>query len=336
MSPLPSTTHAALLRSLPVGVLLIDKQLRVLLWNQWLAEASSISAQDAEGQLLTELFPESDMRRFQRKVDQVLLLGNSSFYNAHVSDSPLTLTNFRQINSPYPFLRQNLTLSPVNEPGLPADWVVITILDATAEVRAKDMLAESKAQLEMQQRRDSLTGVLSRRYALRRMEQALRDAELTGQDAAILMCDLDHFKEVNDLHGHLAGDEVLRRVGATLQGCLRPADLVGRFGGEEFIILLPGANMVGAKVAAERLRRSIRALDVVWERTPIPVSISIGVAEAGPDEGLMDVTGRADSALYEAKEMGRNRCVIWTPALGVTDSHPRCTINDGRTPPPAR
>jgi diguanylate cyclase (GGDEF)-like protein len=131
-------------------------------------------------------------------------------------------------------------------------------------------------------------------------------AQRTAQPFAILMLDVDHFKKYNDEHGHLAGDEVLARMGAVLAQCIRPYDCAARYGGEEFLVMLSGTAGEAAREVAERIRGRVGSETFSGGK----VTISIGVAEH-PAHGVTveDVIGRADAALYEAKRLGRDRVV---------------------------
>ncbi|GAB4293043.1 MAG: hypothetical protein Kow0096_08370 [Thiohalomonadaceae bacterium] len=161
----------------------------------------------------------------------------------------------------------------------------------------------------VQARTDALTGLPNRRrffeLAEREMERALRyDAPL-----AVVMLDLDHFKDVNDRHGHAAGDQVLRAVGDACRDVLRTNDIVGRLGGEEFAILLPETNLEGACQFAERLRQAIAACRVGLPGTELSLTATLGVAARVPGEDLTldELLARADAALYRGKAAGRNR-----------------------------
>lgn len=160
---------------------------------------------------------------------------------------------------------------------------------------------------------DPLTGLYNRRYALSALER-LRDTLLhNGGNFAVMVADLDHFKTVNDTYGHNAGDIALKQVAEQFQKALDPGDIVSRFGGEEFLILLPGANDETAREAADRLRVMIRDMDifVLGRSAPIGVTISIGVTVAhgtgnGPQPSAQTLLSEADQALYTSKSIGRN------------------------------
>lgn len=131
-----------------------------------------------------------------------------------------------------------------------------------------------------------------------------------------MMCDLDHFKAINDTHGHAAGDEVLKQVAAVARSVLRTADLLGRIGGEEFAVLLPDSDTVSAAIAAERLREAIAKARIPTAEGEITVTVSIGITMLCSEDTLADhPLARADKALYAAKATGRNRVVGEPPGL---------------------
>lgn len=157
---------------------------------------------------------------------------------------------------------------------------------------------------------DPLTGLLNRRSFLRVAETALRGTR-SSDNLGILMVDIDHFKAVNDTHGHPAGDAVIRHVGAMIGGNLRVQDRVARFGGEEFIVLLLDIAERDMVALAERIRASISEMVVEFEGQKMVVTVSLGAALARSDDRDVDaVIERADLALYEAKTGGRNRVVL--------------------------
>ncbi|WP_194165263.1 GGDEF domain-containing protein [Deinococcus terrestris] len=154
---------------------------------------------------------------------------------------------------------------------------------------------------------DALTGLPNRRALYAAVERLL---EAPGQPACLILLDLDHFKGINDRHGHNVGDAVLAQAAARLRGALRGTDTVGRWGGEEFLIVLPGADAPGASQVAERLRREIGASPFAEAG---PVTASLGVAEARPGDDLDRWVARADVALYRAKAAGRDRVCVGGP-----------------------
>jgi len=157
--------------------------------------------------------------------------------------------------------------------------------------------------------RDPLTRVFNKKYLLDRLTVELAFARRHQTPLAVLMIDIDHFKQVNDTWGHLAGDRVLASLAVTLQPILRTEDLLARYGGEEFAIVCRGIATAAAAVLAERVRATVERAGFAWETHAIPVTISIGVA-AFPSVPADDLLRAADEALYQAKHSGRNRVVV--------------------------
>lgn len=171
---------------------------------------------------------------------------------------------------------------------------------------------------------DSLTNVLNRRAFFARAENVLRDGRQDEATVALLMLDLDHFKAVNDTHGHLAGDQVLKQVCARVTGMIRRTDLFGRMGGEEFAALLKVVAPDDAMMVAEKIRKAVGTMAIATDEGDLSVTVSIGVAEqAGNVHGFDEMMRRADTALYAAKLGGRDRVCdydgveIFEPASGT-------------------
>lgn len=166
-------------------------------------------------------------------------------------------------------------------------------------------------QLRHLSRTDAKTAVLNAGAWEHDAEVELTRARKAHESTSVLICDIDHFKQVNDEHGHLAGDEALRAVAQRLQALLRQGDILGRFGGEEFVILLSGIGVVNAKSIAERLRRSAAADPIAVETGSIRLTVSLGVATLENSDGsLAEMLAAADEALYSAKRGGRNKVVV--------------------------
>ena len=160
---------------------------------------------------------------------------------------------------------------------------------------------------EEKARRDDLTGVYNRRALMVAMEGAKQRANATGEPLSICVIDLDLFKRYNDEFDHLTGDLVLRTFAQTVWGGLRSTDFFGRYGGEEFVQILPHTALAGAMLDAERLRNRISTLDIPFARSMGPLTVSVGVAQYRPGETIVQTFSRADRALYKAKQLGRNR-----------------------------
>jgi len=180
--------------------------------------------------------------------------------------------------------------------------------ESLADLESKKVgLEHENTKLAAAARFDVLTGLLNRHSLNARLELEMRRA--AEEDLALcgLMIDIDKFKSVNDSFGHLVGDDVLRNVGDALRACLRKQDFAGRYGGEEFFVILPGSGLDAALAIAERIRSTIAAAQVDISGAKVSVTASVGVAPYLHGDGLTDWVGRADAAMYRAKQLGRNR-----------------------------
>ena len=175
-------------------------------------------------------------------------------------------------------------------------------------------------QLRAAAQSDPKTGLLNAVAWQRDAERWIRRARRLSVPAAILLVDIDHFKRVNDTYGHLAGDELLAATASTLGQHVRACDVLGRFGGEEFVAVLPGAGQQEACHIAERLRGRVRDIAVQARGATVTVTVSIGVAALGVDGGdLFELLAAADAALYRAKKSGRDRVCTLPPGAGPSD-----------------
>jgi diguanylate cyclase (GGDEF)-like protein len=186
--------------------------------------------------------------------------------------------------------------------------------------RIKSLESENERLKELVYK-DELTSVFNRRgfseeveriktIESQKQQQNRRRSKLSVTSLALIFIDLDNFKKINDHHGHEVGDEVLKRVGSLLTHAVRPSDIVGRWGGEEFLVALPGEDEEGAYLAAQHVRDSLRKEKVLAAGRTVPLSASIGVAElnAAPAP-FQDLVARADAAMYRAKSNGKDQVV---------------------------
>ncbi|HET9449787.1 MAG TPA: diguanylate cyclase, partial [Aggregicoccus sp.] len=192
--------------------------------------------------------------------------------------------------------------------------------------RRLDVLAAQAEELQALSTTDGLTQVSNHRHFQERLREEFRRAQRYADPLSLILVDLDHFKGVNDAHGHLTGDLVLREVAATLRQSVRDTDLLARYGGEEFAVLLPRTSIAGSLTVAERICRDVGALHIPLEgagRAPLRISASVGVS-ALPQRNLTSAEGlfrAADEALYRAKREGRNR-VCLAPQVALLASSP--------------
>ncbi|MEO8258698.1 MAG: diguanylate cyclase [Acidobacteriota bacterium] len=182
----------------------------------------------------------------------------------------------------------------------------------------QERLMAAQDTLRHQATHDGLTGLWNRAMVFDQLERELARARREGQSLAVIMADIDHFKHVNDVYGHAAGDAVLRETAMRLVAVPRSYDMVGRYGGEEFVLLLPSCGLVEAEIVAERVRRAVNDKPITVGMITLPVSVSLGVACASNEHDTAEtVLIKADEAMYRAKAMGRNRVEV-----SPTDMHP--------------
>lgn len=177
----------------------------------------------------------------------------------------------------------------------------------------RQLLRSTRSELEHYEEkaaRDELTGLYNRRQLQVELEQAKARADCHGTPFSLCLIDVDRFKEINDSHGHLAGDTVLHEFARLARDSIREADVLGRYGGDEFMQILPDTDVKGAVMHAERLRVYAHFLDFDKVLQQKKISLSIGVAQYRAGERINDLISRADAALYQAKQLGRNR-VEW-------------------------
>ncbi len=183
-------------------------------------------------------------------------------------------------------------------------------VELKARLRAAARIVRLQRRLRAEAETDALTGAANRRAFLRALDREIEDARALRTPLALLMIDLDHFKRINDTHGHAAGDRVLARSVAAFKAELSSLEMLGRLGGEEFAVILPRADLAAAQAAAERLRLAAQHLRVENDRgEPISVTTSLGLAcmKPGARETASDLLRRADEGLYAAKAGGRNQ-----------------------------
>jgi diguanylate cyclase (GGDEF)-like protein/PAS domain S-box-containing protein len=198
------------------------------------------------------------------------------------------------------------------------DTNVVPLRDAHGRVThfatiGRDLTATRKLQeeLRLMANTDPLTGLLNRRRFLEQADTEFLRSHRYQHELAAVMLDIDHFKTINDTHGHFVGDQMLIAMSRATEGLLRGTDILGRWGGEEFVILMPETPLGGAAILAERLREQLAQLAVDTPAGTLHFTISAGVAaRSEPDAGITDILQRADSALYTAKHHGRNRIQV--------------------------
>jgi len=188
------------------------------------------------------------------------------------------------------------------------------LADMQSKLDEMESLAELAQHAIEEQRKkamhDALTGLPNREAYQERVEQEIHRIERYGGSLSLIVCDIDLFKRINDSYGHLAGDKVLKIISKSLQRNLRDSDFIARFGGEEFVVLMPETSTKEAKLVAEKLRKKVESSPFNFKKEPVQITVSFGISEFAKGETIEEVFSRADKALYKAKDNGRNQVQI--------------------------
>lgn len=300
-----------MLESVEVGLVVLDLDFRVQAWNGFMENHSGITASKIRDKVIFDVFPDIPKAWLTRKVDAVALLNTRGFTSWEQRPYLFKFRNTRPITGTEEFMFQNLTISPLSGPSGQVEKVCLMVYDVTDIASSKRALERANEQLAKLSMTDRLTGLLNRGTWENLVDAEYERYRRYGQATSLVMFDIDHFKKVNDTHGHLAGDEVIKHTAAVTKSSLRQSDTSGRYGGEEFGIILPETDAEGARIICERIRETIEQSVVETSLAPIQYTISMGIAQLndGP-ENYMQWMQRADKALYAAKESGRNRVKI--------------------------
>lgn len=296
--------NQTLLDTIENGILVIDQNLIIHHWNKWLVVNTKISRENALNQKLSDLFPEVIQKKLKRKIKIALTLKSSTFMNARIDGYLIKIPLNKMTHSNFIEMQQNVIISPFKE-----DMVSIVIYDQTLLLEAQYQIEEQSRQFEIQATTDQLTGAYNRLKFAEVLDSEIKRSERYENPLCLILFDIDHFKRVNDTYGHLVGDLVLKTLTNVIQNAIRDTDLFARWGGEEFILLLPETALEGAKITAERIRETISEypFEIVGH-----IACSLGLALYHSGEEPDHLVKRADDALYTAKESGRNRVMIAT------------------------
>lgn len=278
------------------GVYLVDRQRRISYWNRGAERISGFSSDEVVGRSCA---------------DNILMHINAEGEQLCLGGCPLHMTLLDGVQREAEvFLHHkaghrlpvSVRVSPLRDDSGAIIGAVEVFSDATTRQRIQDELSELK-QLSLA---DPLTGLGNRRSVLREFERRLAEFKRYAIPLGLLFVDIDEFKRVNDTYGHAVGDRVLVAVGQTLKNALRGMDTVCRWGGEEFLALLPRVDEPTFRSVAERMRRFVEASPIPLPEGTLKVTISVGGALAAPNDTLNSLVSRADTMMFKAKQRGRN------------------------------
>lgn len=294
-------------QSIDVGVVVMDREYRIDVWNSFMENHSNLGAEEVAGRTLFDIFPEIERNWFSRKVETAVMLGTRAFTIWEQRPNLVHFKSYQPITGLADEMYQNVTILPLRSINGVSDHVCLIIYDVTSVAVNKRQLESANTQLQELALRDGLTGLLNRRHWEQCLEREFSRHLRYERPASLVMFDIDHFKTFNDTYGHQLGDEVIREVARLTRLFARETDFAGRYGGEEFVVLLPDTAIAGASQFAERLRSAIAGLQIDHEGQVLHVTVSLGVAsldESMPNHTLL--IEAADKALYQSKEKGRD------------------------------
>lgn len=300
-----------LLGSIEIGIVVLNRKFEVQIWNEFMENHSGIRPSEIKDKPIFEFFPDLDVEWFKQKTDPVFQLKSPAFIIWEQRPYLFEFSTYRPITSASDYMFQNVTLFPLASLSGEVEQICVVVYDVTDEAISKQRFAKANEQLKLMSRVDGLTGLFNRRFWEEKCVEEYKRCRRTERVSSLIILDIDHFKQVNDNYGHPAGDQVIKSVADIIRKAIRETDLAGRYGGEEYTVILPDTNSASARFVAERIRKMAEKLTVQYEGLEINFTISAGIAEFNPSfSDHVNWLDKADKGLYEAKQNGRNQVII--------------------------
>lgn len=301
-----------MIQSIDVGLVVLDREMRVQLWNNFMENHSGVLPQNIIGKNILKVFDNMPSEWLARKLETVCLLESNSFTTWEQRPYLFKFKNYHPITGSSSFMYQNITFMPLLSSDGKVDRVGMIIYDVTDIAISKLNIEKANGELETLSRTDGLTQLNNRSYWEECLSREFLRAKRTNQPCTLIMFDIDHFKKVNDTYGHQAGDEVIKETSLSLRKASRLTDISGRYGGEEFTVILVDTVANNGKIFAERLRQEVESHTINYDGQKIQWTISLGIAEYSQSfKNHKAWIENADQALYIAKESGRNKSIIY-------------------------
>jgi len=302
-----------MIQSVDVGLVVMDKEYQIEVWNTFMENHSDKSSDFVRSKVLFDLFPDTPMSWIRKKIDTVFKLNNRAFSTWEQRPYLFQFSNYRPITGSETFMYQNVSIIPLSSIDGKVNHVCMIVYDVTDIASQRKELHAVNTQLEKLSRTDALTCLNNRGFWEECLLMEYHRFARNEIPRTLVIFDIDHFKNVNDTYGHPAGDLVIKEISAQLRLNQRSTDFSGRYGGEEFVIILTNVTEKSAMIFSERLRSSIEKLIIKYDDLELKVTASFGLAELTTDcDGTKEWLERADKALYHAKEAGRNQSVIYS------------------------
>jgi diguanylate cyclase (GGDEF)-like protein len=301
-----------MLHNIDVGLVVLDRNYTIQIWNGFMENHSGLLPRETKGKILFDLFSEIPKDWFVRKAESVFMLKNKAFTIWEQRPYVFKFDNYRPITGTADFMYQNTTFIPLMSATGEVTHLCLIVYDVTDNATHKIDLEKANESLEILSQTDGLTGLYNRIHWESCLQAEYKRWSRTKQAGSLVMIDIDHFKNVNDSFGHMVGDEVIRHLSTLIKTHVRETDTAGRYGGEEFTILLPETSLKNAYVFAERLRKAVESSQVKYNDIELNYTISLGIAEVNESFANYEAWIEcADAALYQAKEAGRNQVGLY-------------------------
>ncbi|WP_022941600.1 sensor domain-containing diguanylate cyclase [Psychromonas hadalis] len=300
-----------MVQNIDVGLVVIDLEMNVKVWNGFMENHSGLLTKHVVDRKLNELFSDIPKDWLQQKLDTIYILKNKAFTTWEQRPYLFKFKSYRPITSSAEFMYQNVTFLPLTDITQEVTQVCMIIYDVTDVALNKKMALEANQKLEHLSHTDILTQLHNQGYWRECCFREYKRHTRTQQPSSLIMLDIDHFKKVNDSYGHPFGDEVIKAVADCIRENMRETDIAGRYGGEEFTLILVDTELESAKLVAERIRASIETLALKYQGEIVKITSSFGVAHiTGNIPNYQSWIKTADLGLYIAKDTGRNKIGI--------------------------
>lgn len=297
-----------MLHTIDVGLVVLDREYRIQIWNGFMENHSALKPAQVKNKQLFELFSEIDQEWFTRKAESVFLLKNKAFTIWEQRPFVFKFESYQPITGSADFMYQNSSFIPLAGADGKVSHLCLLIYDVTDNAVSKQTLEKANEHLALLSQTDGLTQLFNRGHWEACLIAEFKRWKRSQSACSLVMLDIDHFKGINDTYGHIVGDAIIKHLAGVVDLHARETDVSGRYGGEEFAIILADTNIDNASIFAERLRKKIEMSIVQYNDIEIRYTVSLGIAEVSSVFNSHKTwLAAADEALYQSKENGRNQ-----------------------------